>query len=73
MLLAFWGSHGGEAWDLFLKLSLKIYFYFTYIGIFACMYVCVRVLGPLELELQTIVSCRVELGSFGRSASALNH
>ena len=24
---------------------------------FACMYVCMRVLDPLELELQTVVIC----------------
>lgn len=39
-----------------------------------------RVLAPLELELQTVVSCHVgagnktwEWGSSGRIASALNH
>jgi hypothetical protein len=29
------------------------------IGILLCMYVCVRVSDPLELELQTIVSYHV--------------
>ena len=43
---------------------------------FACMCVCVRVLGSLELELQTVVRCHVgagnEPGSSGGAASALN-
>jgi hypothetical protein len=30
---------------------------------FAYMNVCVRVLGPLELELQTVVSCRLGAGN----------
>ena len=41
-----------------------------------CLYVCVGMLDPLELELQTVVSCHVlgiEPGSYGRAASALNH
>jgi hypothetical protein len=29
----------------------------------ACMYVCVRMLDPLELELQTVVSCHVGAGN----------
>ena len=41
----------------FLKI---IYFYFMY---FACIYVCVRMLDPLELELQTVVSCPVGAGN----------
>jgi len=41
------------------------------------MYVCVREADPLELELQTVVSCPVhtvgiEAGSSGRTASVLN-
>lgn len=42
----------------------------------AYMSVYVRVLDPLEPELQTVVSCHVglgtELGSSGRTASVLN-
>jgi hypothetical protein len=30
---------------------------------FACIYVCVKVLGPLELDLQTLVSCHVGSGN----------
>jgi hypothetical protein len=30
---------------------------------FACMYVCVRVLDTLELDLQTVVSCHVGAGN----------
>ena len=30
---------------------------------FVCMYVCVRVLDPLELELKTVVSCHVGAGN----------
>jgi hypothetical protein len=42
----------------------KVYFYFMSIGwCFACMYVCVRVSGSLELELQTVGSCHVGVGN----------
>ena len=30
---------------------------------FACMYVCVRVWDPLELELLTVVSCLLGAGN----------
>ena len=30
---------------------------------FACMHVCVRVLDPLEVELQAVVSCYVGGGN----------
>lgn len=30
---------------------------------FACMYVCVRVLDLLELQLQAVISCRVGAGN----------
>ena len=30
---------------------------------FACMYICVRVLDLLELELQTVVNCHVGAGN----------
>lgn len=41
----------------------------------ACTYVCVRVLDPLELGLQTVVSLHVgiEPGSSGKAASVLNY
>ena len=42
----------------FLRL---IYFYVHWY--FACMYVCVRLLEPLELELQTFVSYHVGAGN----------
>jgi hypothetical protein len=35
-------------------------FYFLCIGVFACLYICVRESDPLELELQTVVSCYVD-------------
>lgn len=38
---------------------LMIYFLFYVHWYFVCMYVCVRVSNPLELELQTLVSCHV--------------
>ena len=41
------------------------------------MYVSVRVLDPLELELQIVVYClwvlAIEPGTYGRGDSALNH
>jgi hypothetical protein len=37
--------------------SLLILSYFYVHWCFACTNVCVRVLGPMELELQTAVSC----------------
>lgn len=48
--------------------SLSIYFldYFYFMSIdwyFSYMYVLVRVLDPLELDLQTIVSCYVGAGN----------
>lgn len=39
-----------------------IYFYFMYW--FACMYICVRALDPLELELQTIDSYYIGTGNW---------
>jgi hypothetical protein len=52
-------------------------------GCFAYMYVCVRymcawyqrVLDPLELELQIVLSCHagIELRVSGRAADTLNH
>ena len=40
--------------------ELVILFHLFYMNwCFACMYVCVRVLDPLELEIQTVVSCHV--------------
>lgn len=38
-----------------------IFIYFYVHWCFACVYVCVRVSEPLELELHTAVSCPVEL------------
>jgi hypothetical protein len=43
----------------FLFLSFKFYVHWY----FACLYVCVRVSGPLELKLQTAVSCHVVAGN----------
>jgi hypothetical protein len=37
--------------DFFLNVML--------ISAFACVYVCVRLLHPLELELETVGSCHV--------------
>ena len=39
-----------------------ILFYFMCIGVLP-VYVCVRVLDPLEVELQTVVSCHVDAGN----------
>ena len=47
----------------FLKDFLK-FILFHACWCFACMYVCVRVLDPLELELQTGVSCLVGAGNW---------
>jgi hypothetical protein len=60
------------------KIVLNNIFVFTFYvhWCFANMLVCRRLPDPLELELQTVVSCHVleiELGSFGRAAGALNH
>lgn len=41
-------------YNLFL---FYVHWYFDY------MYVCMRVLDPLELELHTVVSCRVGVGN----------
>ena len=43
--------------------NLFAYDLFMCISVFACMYICVRVLDPLELELQTVVSCHVVAGN----------
>lgn len=45
--------------------SKSIFYLFTYVHCcFACMHVCERVLDPLELELQTSVSCYVLNGNW---------
>jgi hypothetical protein len=70
------------------KISLSL-LYFVSIGVFACIYVCASHMLPgahrgqkrrsdlLELELKTVVTCRVsvkiEYGSSGTSASSLAH
>ena len=52
-----WPSH-----PLVSKKSF-IYFYLMYIGLFACIYVCVRRSDLRELELQTVVSCHPGAGN----------
>jgi hypothetical protein len=49
---------------MFFNLYLFIYMfvYFHVCWCFACMYVCVRVLDPLKLGLQTALSCHVVAG-----------
>ena len=50
--LAFWSFY------FFLR------FIYLYVHLwFACMYACVRVPDPLELELQTVVSYHVDAGN----------
>ena len=45
---------------LFLFFRGFAYLFLFYVHLcFACIYVCVRVSDPLELELQTVVSCHV--------------
>ena len=49
-----------------LLVSVKIIFFLLLFYVhwcLACMYVCVRVLDPLVLELQTVVSCHVDAGN----------
>jgi hypothetical protein len=46
---------------VFLYISLIIAFYVHWC--FACVYVCVRVSGPLELELQTVANHHVGDGN----------
>lgn len=48
---------------LFVCLFLNNLFYLIYIGGFACIHVCVKVSDPLDLELQTVVSCHVSDGN----------
>jgi hypothetical protein len=61
--------------DIFLKKIKKIFFYVHWC--FDCITVSARVSDPLELEIQTVVSCHVDAGNWtwssGRAASALNH
>jgi hypothetical protein len=67
IILALWVS----------RIPISKFFIFIYVRwCFACRYICVKVSGPLELELQTVLSClwvlRIESESFGRTTSALN-
>ena len=42
---------------------LNLYYFFIYVHLcFAFTYICMRVSDTLELELQTLVSCRVGAG-----------
>jgi hypothetical protein len=42
---------------------IYLFFIFAHSG-FTCIYVWVRVLDPLELELQTVASCHVGAGTW---------
>ena len=53
---------------LILLLFLVCFFFnglflFYMLWCFACMYVCARLSDPLELEIQTVVSCYVVVGN----------
>ena len=52
-----------------------IYSYFTCIDVLSECISGVRVLDPLELELQIVLSCHagIELRVSGRAADTLNH
>lgn len=60
-----------------LNIFLIIYLTFCFMcfGSFACIHICVRASGGLDLKLQTVVSWHLgpEPGSFGSTANALNH
>jgi hypothetical protein len=47
-----------------LKVFFVVVLFLTFMWSFACMYVCVRIPDPLELELQTVVSCHVDSGNW---------
>lgn len=47
----------------FAPFLIYLYFIFYVLSFFACLCVCVKVLDPLELELQTVVSCHVGAGN----------
>lgn len=57
------GRQQGHVVCCFFFFFLIIYFYFICSGVFACVYVCVKLLGPLDLELQTVVSCHMDAGT----------
>jgi hypothetical protein len=53
-----------EIYTVVKKTSLNKFLFIFYMQwCFVCMYVYVRALDPLELELQTFVSCHVVAGN----------
>jgi hypothetical protein len=55
---------GLSLWEWLILFFLNYIYIFMYIGVLACMHICMRVLGSLKQELQTLVSCHVGTGNW---------